>query len=67
MIHRNFAVPIAIIAGACAIAFSCGARAQQIISDDFTQASDSNSWANVNGACLTAGDGPKATSHRASG
>jgi type IV pilus assembly protein PilY1 len=57
MMHSKIATPIAGLAGALAMALSCGASAQLIIQDDFTLANDTNSWKTFNGACLTAGDG----------
>lgn len=57
MMHRNFAAPIAVLAGAFAMAFCSSASAQLLVQDDFTKASDANSWKTFNGACLTAGDG----------
>jgi type IV pilus assembly protein PilY1 len=56
MLHKNF-YPC-VLGTALALAFSAGARAQsQDLNDDFTQASDTNSWVTFDGACLTAGDG----------
>ena len=57
MMHRNLAAPIAVLAGAFAMAFCSSASAQLLIQDDFTKGSDANSWKTFNGACLTAGNG----------
>jgi type IV pilus assembly protein PilY1 len=57
MSSRKLATALATVAGSVAAAISGSASAQVIISDDFTQASDSNNWKTFNGACLTAGDG----------
>jgi type IV pilus assembly protein PilY1 len=55
--HLN--VTLAILAGAFAAAFSCGASAQTptTATDDFTQPTDTNLWVTFDGACLTAGNG----------
>ncbi len=57
MKHRNFAGPVTALAGAIALALCSVASAQLVVSDDFTQAHDTNDWMTFNGACLTAGDG----------
>jgi type IV pilus assembly protein PilY1 len=57
MKHTHFSISMAILAGAIAAGFSCGARAQVTSNDDFTLGHDPNSWVTFDGACLTAGDG----------
>src|ERR1700754_84330 len=57
MKRRILASRFSLVAGAVAAVFSCGASAQLIIQDDFTQKNDFNDWKTFNGACLTAGDG----------
>jgi len=54
---HGYSISTAILTGAIAVGFSCGARAQVTSNDDFTQANDTNSWKTFDGACLTAGDG----------
>src|ERR1700675_464045 len=57
MKRKYISISMAILAGAMAVGFSCGSRAQVTSNDDFTQANDTNSWKTFDGACLTAGDG----------
>ena len=63
MKHSNLSLSMAILASSLVAAFSVGSLAHagttttSTSNDDFTQASDANSWQTFDGACLTAGDG----------
>jgi type IV pilus assembly protein PilY1 len=57
MTRRKLVAPFAVLTGTIAAAYVSAASAQVSVSDDFTQANDSNNWKTYNGACLTAGDG----------
>jgi type IV pilus assembly protein PilY1 len=57
MKHNPLSILKVIFAGAIAAGLASGVAAQSASNDDFTQASDTNSWKTFGGACLTAGDG----------
>jgi type IV pilus assembly protein PilY1 len=57
MTHKNISAQLAALVGALSLAMPWLVHAQATASDDFTKASDPNSWKTFGGACLTAGDG----------